>query len=208
MFEIRNRFTLKEGPWFAFLGATEIHPHDRFLARTVLRFLPQFVTPNQITLLRVLLTPVVVWTIAFGQYQTGVLLFLFAAGTDLLDGSLARMRSKITRFGMLFDPLADKLLIGTLVFFLVVTHVSAWLAGIVLFLEIVLIAVAIIAKVRFRTVLMANRWGKIKMLSQVVAVFVTLLALLFDFPALLTVAAWLFGIAIGFAIASLFRWGI
>ena len=75
-------------------------------------------------------------------------------------------------------------------------------------IEIAFIAGAAIAKVRFKTVKMANLWGKIKMLLQVLAVFVTLLALLLDCPVLLTVAAWMFGIAIGFAVLSLFTHGI
>lgn len=208
MFEIRNRFGAKEGRWFEFLSATEIHPHDRFLERTVLRIIPASVTPNQITMMRVLLTPVVVATIAYGHYQTGVLLFLLTAATDAIDGSLARTRNQITRFGMFFDPLADKLLIGWLVFLLVLQHVNLWLGIAILALEAIIITTALIAKIRFKTVAMANRWGKIKMIIQVIAIFMTLMALLFDFPALLTLAAWLFGIAIGFAVVSLFRWGL
>jgi hypothetical protein len=46
------------------------------------------------------------------------------------------------------------------------------------------------------------------MVLQVLAVFITLLALLLDFPALFGIASWIFGLAIGFAILSLFTYGI
>ena len=65
-----------------------------------------------------------------------------------------------------------------------------------------------ILRAKFKKEIMANRWGKMKMLFQVIATFVTLLALLLDFPYFFTLAAWIFGLAIGFAILSLFKHGI
>ena len=76
------------------------------------------------------------------------------------------------------------------------------------FFEFLFILSAVILKVKFRTVRMANLWGKIKMLSQVVAVSLTVFALLLDFPFLMTVASGVFGLAVGFAILSLFTHGV
>ena len=75
-------------------------------------------------------------------------------------------------------------------------------------LEIVFISAAFVARYKFKTIRMANLWAKLKMILQVLAVFATLLALLLDFPIFLTIAAWLFGLAIGFAVISLFAHGI
>jgi phosphatidylglycerophosphate synthase len=75
-------------------------------------------------------------------------------------------------------------------------------------IEVVFIIVATIAKVKFKTVKMANIWGKIKMILQVIAVFLTLAGLLLNTPQFFTFGAWVFGLAIGFAIVSLFAQGI
>lgn len=157
---------------------------------------------------RILLTPAVFFLILYVQYEVGVALFLLTAFTDAIDGSMARTRNQITRFGILFDPLADKLLIGSMVLLLVFRYFNFWLGFTILGIEIIFIVGAAISKIKFKNTRMANLWGKIKMLLQVLAVFVTLLALLLDFPILLTVAAWMFGLAIGFAILSLFTHGI
>ncbi|MBI2990238.1 MAG: CDP-alcohol phosphatidyltransferase family protein [Candidatus Magasanikbacteria bacterium] len=193
---------------FEYLPAKEVFPHDYFMDRFVLRFLPARSTPNGITILRICLTPFVFLVTLYGHYRFGVILFLLTAFTDAIDGSLARTRNKITRFGMLFDPLADKLLIGSMVLLLVFRYLNVFLGIAILGIEIIFIVSALVAKIKFKTVKMADRWGKLKMFFQVIAMSLIMIALLIDFPYLLTVAAWVFGLAIGFAILSLFRHGI
>lgn len=193
---------------FTYLPAEEVHPHDQFLHRWFLRFLPDRVTPNQISMLRIILTPLVLSVILFGNYKAGIILFLFTSFTDALDGSLARTKNRVTRFGMLLDPLADKLLIGGLVIIIVFRYFHFLLGFTILVLEIIFIVTAFVTQIRFKTVRMANVWGKIKMILQVLAVFLTLMALLLDFPLLMTAAAWVFGLAIGFALLSLFKHGV
>lgn len=193
---------------FEYLKAEEVHPHDHFLDRILLRFLPAGVTPNRISLFRIVATPGVFLLILYGYYRIGIVSFALVAFTDAMDGSLARTKNKISRFGMMIDPLADKLLIGSMVILLVFQHFHFLLGIAILGLEIAFIAGAVIAKAKFKTVRMANQWGKIKMIAQVVAVCITLIALLLDFPLLLTIAAGVFGLAIGFAILSLFTQGL
>ncbi|MGI6314585.1 MAG: CDP-alcohol phosphatidyltransferase family protein [Patescibacteria group bacterium] len=206
----RIKYFIKKHPeLFEYLPSENIHPHDHLINRCFLKFFPtKYFTPNRITLFRVLMTPVVFFLILHAQYKVGAVFFLLVAFTDVIDGSMARTRNQITRFGMLFDPLADKLLIGSMVLLLVFRYFDFWLGIAILGIEIVFIAAAGVAKVKFKTIKMANLWGKIKMILQVLAVFVTLLALLLDFPVLLSIAAWIFCLAIGFAILSLFTHGI
>jgi len=192
---------------FDYLPADVVHHHDHLIAKLFLSWMPECVTPNKITLVRIIMTPFVFLVTLFGNYKLGIVLFLIAAFTDALDGSLARTQNKITKFGMLFDPLADKLLVGSMVLLLVFRYLNYWLGVAVLGIEIVFIVSALVAY-KFKIVKMANLWGKIKMVLQVCAVFTILLALLFDFQTLFTIASWMFGFAVGFALISLFNHGI
>ncbi|OGH60058.1 MAG: hypothetical protein A2725_00200 [Candidatus Magasanikbacteria bacterium RIFCSPHIGHO2_01_FULL_33_34] len=206
--KIIQSYKIKHPDLFDYLEAHEVHPHDHLMARTFLRLIPKSVTPNKITLFRIFATPFVFFLILEGNYKVGGFVFLAVAFTDALDGSLARTRNMVTKFGMMFDPLADKLLIGTMVLLLVFEYFNPMLGLAILGLEIVFILLAFISTFKFKTVRMANVWGKIKMLLQVTAVCVTLLAIFFNSPGLLSLAAWIFGLAIGFAVVSLFAHGI
>lgn len=203
-----NTIKQKNADLFVYQPAEEVHIHDRFLERILIRFLPINITPNKITLLRILLTPIVYFFVLYYHYKIGFFLFLCVAFTDAVDGSMARTRNQITKFGMLFDPLADKLLIGSMVFLLVFRYFGVWLGISILAVEIVFILSALWVRVRFKTVKMANIWGKIKMLSQVIAMSITMIAILSDQKPLLAVAYWFFGLSVGFAVISLFRHGI
>jgi CDP-diacylglycerol--glycerol-3-phosphate 3-phosphatidyltransferase len=203
-----QQFIRQHPDLFVYQASPETLLHDRLLARTVLRLLPPSVTPNRITLFRVLITPIVFLLVLFDRYHIGIAAFLLAAVTDMLDGSLARTRNQITNFGKLFDPLADKLLIGSMVLILVFRNFPLWLGVATLGIEVVFIIAASIAKYQFKTVRAANMWGKIKMILQVLAVFLTLAGLVFQAPYLLSIAAWVFGLALGFAFASLFAHGV
>ena len=203
-----KRFVDNHKEMFVPVDAEPAHPHDLFLSKTVLRLIPQWVTPNQVTMFRVVATPLIFMVILYEYYVFGIIGFLFLALTDVFDGSMARTRHKITRFGMLMDPLADKLLIGSMVLLIVFDNYNMWLGIAVLGLEIAFIASATVAKTRFNSVRMANLWGKIKMILQVIAVFLTLAGLLLNTPQFFVVGAWVFGAAIGFAVVSLFYQGI
>lgn len=161
---------------------SKLYPHDYVLRAVVLPFIPAFVTPNHITALRMALTPVVVYLLASGNLVFGVPLFIFTAFTDALDGSLARVRKQITPWGILFDPIADKLLIGlvVLVFALRYFHPIIVLAA-VLF-DLLPLTIWLV-RARFeRGVMMANSWGKGKMLLQFCSLTMLLLGILFQIP--------------------------
>jgi len=203
-----KRFTKNHKDLFKFIKPDHLHPHDKLMAKTFLKLVPKSITPNQVTFLRVIMTPIVFYFIYKVNYDIGIILFLVAAFTDVIDGSLARTRNKITKFGMLFDPLADKFLIFSMILILVFKYLP-WYVGVgVLFVEIIFIIAAAIAKIKFKTIKMANLWGKIKMLLQVLAISVILLALVFEEPTYLSLATGLMGLSIGFAVMSLFSHGV
>ncbi|MEX0751955.1 MAG: CDP-alcohol phosphatidyltransferase family protein [Xanthobacteraceae bacterium] len=78
--------------------------------------------PNLITLARILLVPVLVWTIVSGEVQAAFLLFLAAGISDAVDGFLAKRFGMASELGAYLDPLADKVLIVSI-------YVSLGLAG-------------------------------------------------------------------------------
>ncbi len=141
------------------------------------------------------------------RYHIGIPLFLFAAFTDAVDGSLARTRNQITDFGKLFDPLADKLLIGSMVVVLVLRNLQPVIGIAVLVTEVIFILSASIIRILGR-VPQANIWGKIKMFLECLAVCVILLGLTFQNTFMFAAASWIFGAAIIFAFISLFFHGI
>jgi CDP-diacylglycerol--glycerol-3-phosphate 3-phosphatidyltransferase len=99
-----------------------------------------------------------------------VLFFLLAAGTDWLDGYLARRRQEITNFGKLMDPLADKLLISSALIALVQTgDLQAWVVIVIIGREFFVTGLRGLAATK-GSVMSAGFLGKVKTISQTVAV--------------------------------------
>ena len=183
------------------------YPHDRFLAATLLKLVPKETTPNQITILRMLLTPVVLWFLYMKKYELGIPLFFVTAVTDMVDGSLARTRDQVTRWGIMWDPIADKLLIGSVAILLLTRHFPPTLTIIILGLEAAFVAGAWYRSLQGEIVA-ANWWGKLKMLCQVLGVVLFLLFLQTGVEGLETASFTTFGVACVLAIISLFRHGL
>ena len=190
-----------------FEKADKIFFHDRVLAATVLKLIPARVLPNHITVFRFMATPIVIFLMISEKYYIGLWAFLLTAFTDAIDGSLARTRNQITDWGKIYDPLADKILIGSMVFVIVLRYIDFWTAIIIISIEIIFIIAACIRKKSGREV-QANIWGKIKMMLQVVGVAILLLAVVFDLANLLPLASKTLYLAIAFAIVSLLTHGI
>lgn len=91
--------------------------------------------PNQLTLLRILLTPVFLYYLFSPDpldKQIALGIFLFAAVTDWYDGYVARRWGFITRWGKFLDPLADKVLTSAAFFsFIVFGYAEAWMVWVI-----------------------------------------------------------------------------
>lgn len=174
---------------------------------TFLHLIPRSVTPNAVTILRMVATPFVLWLLVVGEYGWGIPVFLLTALTDWIDGAMARTRNQITDWGKIYDPLADKLLIGSVVVVLVMRELSFTLGAAILALESFFIVSAWWRHKRGRVV-EANRWGKIKMILQVAGVTLLLIALVTDLPSLFPFSKATFFLAIIFALVSLVTYGI
>ena len=136
--------------------------------------------PNGLTLLRIFLVPflvVVLLTKFDGRETVGLLIFLTATATDFFDGWLARRRGQITTLGTLLDPIADKLLISAAFISLVELGLApAWMVVVVVGREFAVSGLRTIASGQ-GIVIPASGWGKAKMLSQIFAVSLLILAI-------------------------------
>ena len=175
---------------------------DRFLKTVFLPLIPSHVMPNQITKFRLISIPFVAFFFVFDYYEAGTILFLFSAFSDALDGALARTKKKVTSWGTFYDPIADKLLIGTVSVIVISKYIGLGLASAIVFLEILLVS---LAYVRYRgRIVPAKTIGKTKMVLQCVGIIILLFYIILDIPVLLIIATYTLCFAIVFAFLSLF----
>lgn len=185
----------------------KLFPHDHIMKYTFVPLVPHFVTPNGITIFRMLATPVVLLILLSGNYSLGVPSFLFLAFTDALDGSVARLRGQITKWGTFYDPVADKLLITSVVLLIVIQHVNPIFAFLIIGLEVLIVFGGFIRK-RNGKVTTANVFGKTKMFLQVAGVTMLLIAVWLGYDLFIPVSEGTLALAIIFAIISLFTYGL
>jgi len=168
--------------------------------------------PNTLTILRIFFVPLLVAALVqenvgrrFGSVQVtnewlALAIFLVAAGTDLLDGYLARRWSQVTTIGTLLDPIADKLLVSAALISLVQVRVlPGWMAILIIGREFAVSGLRSIAAAEGYTI-KASDLGKTKMFSQVVAISVMLVSV--RHPALLVPGKVLMWTVIFFALIS------
>lgn len=129
--------------------------------------LPSFITPNFITVARLLFVPVGAYTLfknggndSTWQYISWVVFFILGL-SDIADGNLARSRNTITEFGKFLDPVADKVMIGTAMISLSILNRLPWWITIVILVREIGITIFRLAIIK-RGVIAANKGGKIK----------------------------------------------
>jgi CDP-diacylglycerol--glycerol-3-phosphate 3-phosphatidyltransferase len=137
--------------------------------------------PNLLTVARLLMVPVFGYLV-LGVEQTqsvqwaSATVFLVAALTDLVDGVWARRYGLVTNFGKIADPIADKALIGTALVALSIQGDIAWWVTIVIILREVAVTLLRFWVIK-KGVIPASRGGKLKTVSQIVAIVAFLIPL-------------------------------
>lgn len=133
--------------------------------------------PNQLTVARIIMTPLFMAAMLINfphHYLVALVLFAVASFTDFLDGNIARARGIVTNFGKFLDPLADKML--TTSAFLAFLKLQfgwgiAWVLFIVLFREFMIASLRLVAvSSEVKKVIPANMWGKVKTVTQMIAI--------------------------------------
>lgn len=138
--------------------------------------------PNKLTIFRIILVPIMVLIPYFnipGEVLGGVpisllivdAIFIIASITDKLDGDLARKNNQITTFGKFLDPIADKILVLAAMIMLVeLDKIPAWIPIIIVFREFVVSGYRLIASQQGGKVIAASMWGKVKTVTQMIAI--------------------------------------
>ena len=137
--------------------------------------------PNKLTVSRFVFTAL--FLIAFfgtglPGHETLALIFFSLGGiTDFLDGEIARRRKLITNFGILMDPLADKILVcSAFIAFVEFRLVEAWMVIIIVGRELAITGLRLLAASK-NQVLAAERFGKHKTISQLATIISILVVL-------------------------------
>lgn len=142
--------------------------------------------PNKLTVSRFALTVLFLWAL-FSPLQfsntLALIFFCLASITDYLDGSISRRRNLVTNFGILMDPLADKILVcSAFIAFVESTHlrpeapvkVAAWMVIIIVARELAITGMRLLAASK-KIVLAAENLGKLKTILQIATIIALLI---------------------------------
>jgi len=129
--------------------------------------------PNKLTISRFILT-IAFLAVMYSEvsYHKTIALALFVAGgvSDFLDGTIARRHKLITNFGILMDPLADKIMVcSAFIAFVGLNWMPAWMVVIIVARELAITGLRLLAASK-NVVLAAEGFGKHKTISQIVAI--------------------------------------
>lgn len=142
-------------------------------------------TPNKLTVFRAAMVPVFLVVLLVeaipARFLLSGLIFGGLALTDMIDGKMARKYGLITNFGKFLDPLADKVLVVSALVGMTIlktysnTAFIFWLIGIIIILarEFMVSALRLVC-VEQGNVIAANIWGKVKTVTQFVAILLIL----------------------------------
>ncbi len=137
--------------------------------------------PNKLTVFRMILVPIFLIVAYVGipgallgisnTYWVLNIIFIIASLTDKLDGSIARKYNLVTDFGKFLDPIADKILVlSALVMLVEFGKIPAWIPIIVLSREFLVSGYRLVAAQSSGKVIAANIWGKVKTVTQMLAI--------------------------------------
>lgn len=133
--------------------------------------------PNKLTVGRIVLVPLLVAVMLIDfplHHLAALIIFVIASLTDMFDGKIARKNNLVTDFGKFADPLADKILVlAALLCFVQNGYCDCVAVIIVLFREFSVTSIRLTAAAKGKVVA-ANIWGKVKTVTQMIAIIAIL----------------------------------
>lgn len=136
---------------------------------------------NKLTIFRIILVFIIL-IIPFFNIQGDILgipitffiidvIFIIASIADKLDGYIARSRNQITTFGKFLDPIADKILVIISMMLLIeFGKIPSWIPAIIIMREFIVSGYRLIAVEKKGKVIAASVWGKLKTVTQMIAI--------------------------------------
>lgn len=163
--------------------------------------------PNLLTIFRILLVPIFLWSLLNHRPFEALLLFFIAGITDLLDGLAARVWHQRSKLGIVLDPAGDKLLMATSFVALTIPSLArpntlpVWLTSTVIFRDLLISGGALYAYLAWRQkAFLPTFLGKISTGCQVGMIF---LVLFFNYRnSAPWIMPWIFGITMFWTLAS------
>ena len=183
-------------------------PYDR-IVKIFLPIIPKRLKPNHLTFFRLIASPLLIGLLEVKEYTIALFFFAILAITDMLDGSLARLRNEVTDWGKIWDPIADKLPIGVVVVVLLL-KINLSLTIFLLAFELAFVLGGAFHKMseNGHHVLQANMWGKIKMNLHCFGAGFLILGVIVDYNIITFIAEILFYVSLLFAALSLTKRGV
>lgn len=174
---------------------------DQLLFPFIKNYWPDYITPNQLTITRIVLAVLLASLLFFGFNNKSLIIFVFCIAIllDLLDGSVARCLKKETKIGASIDPLADRILIIPVAIYSLYKNYKS-LLFVLLGIEIINAFGALYYKIK-RVLIRPNIFGKTKMVLQAVAFGLILINWPLFFSGFSIITLWTSG---GFAVADMF----
>lgn len=138
---------------------------------------------NSLTIFRIVLIPFFLFFLlqrSLSSIVIALIIFIIASMTDLYDGYLARNTSKVTNFGIIMDPIADKLMVlSALIAFVQLDIVQSWIVIVIIAREFLITVFRTFALAKSK-VIASIKSGKHKTVSQIVAIISILAMIEFD----------------------------
>ncbi|MEI7777064.1 MAG: CDP-alcohol phosphatidyltransferase family protein [bacterium] len=184
-------------------GISKLSWSDKLLAKYFLPLLPGSLTPNQVTVFRFFTIPFVIFLLVHQYYISSFWLFAASAFSDAVDGASARTTHRVTSWGKIADPLADKLLVGSTAVIIISKFISPWFAALIVIMELLIIG-RYWLEYKHKKVVGAKVPGKIKMILQCLGVLFLFLFIIFHNPIFVTISVIVLIGALFFAFLSLF----
>ncbi|MCH7759111.1 CDP-alcohol phosphatidyltransferase family protein [Patescibacteria group bacterium] len=175
---------------------------DRILAATLLKLIPRQVTPNQMTIFRFITVPFMALFLYLELYRIALPFFIISFISDAMDGALSRTQNKITTWGKIYDPMADKFLIGITVLILVSRYLG-WILALTMIIPELMIGAVTYYKKTFGNIIMPpSIYGRAKLHFQIFGIGFLLLFVIFATPLFLLIAQYLLYISIILALIA------
>lgn len=150
--------------------------------------------PNKLTVFRMILVPVLIAVFLVGLGPTSwqvldshvtlthlvcAIIFVVASLTDMLDGKIARKNHLVTTFGKFMDPIADKMLVNSLLILLCYEKMIPVVCVLLMILRDLVVDAIRLMAAQNQVVLAAGPLGKLKTVTQMIGIAIVLVG---DFP--------------------------